>query len=399
MKQIQSWMWYKIHPMDDDNHPHTPAIDKISSRRTAPAQVTNIIDTERPGHKRQKSGATPTSGLTNNARHQGDSGCRIIDNLDPAERSRAKATERYAQMSEEKEERRQKAKEYRQRKKAQVAATQDEQLPLKNNYLPPNIPEETFADDYVGLPDDIVIDYTDDKSVGRLIESVFPNLHDNATSATYMSERVILSTTNEHVDELNGRMIDRFPGEVKVYYGFDSVDDSRDYYLLDYINSITPSGLPPHHLKLKINCPVILIRDIDPHTGLCNRSRLVVRALENHVINAEILYGKHAGETVFIPRIPLSPSGDMSIVPCKFKRKHFPIKLCFAMTINNAQGQTIPNVGIYLPESVFSHGRLHVALSRGVSRQTTWILAKPNKERYPKGKSTKSIMHRDVLET
>lgn len=104
-------------------------------------------------------------------------------------------------------------------------------------------------------------------------------------------------------------------------------------------------------------------------------------------------------ERLFIPRIPLSPSGDMSIVPCKFKRKHFPIKLCFAMTINNAQGQTIPNVGIYLPESVFSHGRLHVALSRGVSRQTTWILAKPNKERYPKGKSTKSIMHRDVLET
>lgn len=32
--------------------------------------------------------------------------------------------------------------------------------------------EETFADDYVGLPDDIVIDYTDQKSVDRLIESV-----------------------------------------------------------------------------------------------------------------------------------------------------------------------------------------------------------------------------------
>jgi ATP-dependent DNA helicase PIF1 len=30
--------------------------------------------------------------------------------------------------------------------------------------------------------------------------------------------------------------------------------------------------------------------------------------------------------------------------------------LSFAMTINKAQGQTIPNVGIYLPELVFSHG-------------------------------------------
>jgi ATP-dependent DNA helicase PIF1 len=79
------------------------------------------------------------------------------------------------------------------------------------------------------------------------------------------------------------------------------------------------------------------------------------------------------------------------------KRKQFPIRLSFAMTINKAQGQTIPNVGIYLPEPVFSHGHLYVALSRGVSRQTTRILSKPNKELDSTGRSTKNIVWKDVL--
>ena len=65
------------------------------------------------------------------------------------------------------------------------------------------------------------------------------------------------------------------------------------------------------------------------------------------------------------------------------------------MTINKAQGQTIPNVGIYLPEPVFSHGQLYVALSRGVSRSTTWMLAKPNKDLDPTGRRTKNIVFRD----
>jgi ATP-dependent DNA helicase PIF1 len=47
------------------------------------------------------------------------------------------------------------------------------------------------------------------------------------------------------------------------------------------------------------------------------------------------------------------------------------------MTVNKSQGQTIPNVGVYLPAPVFSHGQLYVAMSRAMSRTNIKILALP----------------------
>jgi len=138
--------------------------------------------------------------------------------------------------------------------------------------------DEAFEGDYVWLPDDILIhNPQEDDSIDILIDKVFPNLVANCTSASYMRECAILSTRNEHVDAVNALMIDRFPGKQKIFYSFDSVDDdSRNNYPLDFVNSITPNGLLPHELKVKKNSPVILLRNLDPHNGLCNGTRLVV---------------------------------------------------------------------------------------------------------------------------
>ncbi|XP_062199928.1 uncharacterized protein LOC133902352 [Phragmites australis] len=110
--------------------------------------------------------------------------------------------------------------------------------------------------------------------------------------------------------------------------------------------------------------------------GLCNGTRLVVLGFQRNAIDAEIVLGQHVGKRVFLPRIPLCSSDD-EIFPFQFKRKQFPVRLSFAMTINKAQGQTIPNVGIYLPELVFSHDQLYVALSRAIARVNIKILAVP----------------------
>jgi ATP-dependent DNA helicase PIF1 len=176
------------------------------------------------------------------------------------------------------------------------------------------------------------------------------------------------------------------------------VDDDECNYPQDFLNPITPNGLPPHELRIKINCPLILLRNLDPRSGLCNGTHLVVRAIDKHIIDVEIVNGTYAGDRVFIHRIQLSPSKDLSL-PFKFKRKQFPIRLSFVMTINKAQGQTMPTIGVYLSEPVFSHRQLYVALSRGVSQGSISVPCKPSKEVDPKGNSTRNLVYTDVLRT
>jgi ATP-dependent DNA helicase PIF1 len=236
-------------------------------------------------------------------------------------------------------------------------------------------------------------------TIDHLIDYVFPDLSNNACSTQYMRECGILCMMNDYVDEINVRMIDRFLGKATMFYSFDSVDDDeRNNYPQDFLNSITPNGLPLHELRIKINCPLILLRNLDRHGGLCNETHLVVRAVNKHILDAEIVNGAHARDRVFIPRIPLSLSEDLSL-PFKFKRKQFSVRLSFAMTINKAQDQTLPIVGIYLLKLVFSHGQLYVALSRSVSLGSTWVLCKPSKEVDPKGNSTRNLVYIDVLGT
>ena len=102
---------------------------------------------------------------------------------------------------------------------------------------------------------------------------------------------------------------------------------------------------PPHRLKLKEFASIILLRNLDSAQGSCNGTRLTVRSFTKHLIDAEIATGIHAGTRVFIARIPLLTPSDSGL-PFILKRRQFPVRPAFCITINKGQDQSLETVGI-----------------------------------------------------
>lgn len=137
-------------------------------------------------------------------------------------------------------------------------------------------------------------------------------------------------------------------GDEVIYTSYNSVvhQDDATTYPIEFLSSLAASGLPAHNITLKVGVPIMLLRNLSP-PKLCNGTRLKVTVLQRNLIQAEILTGCGSGETVYIPRIPLIPNN----YPFQFKRTQFPVAVCFAMTINKSQGQTLKAAGIDLRTS------------------------------------------------
>ncbi|XP_027067579.1 uncharacterized protein [Coffea arabica] len=259
--------------------------------------------------------------------------------------------------------------------------------------------EQADSGDSVVIPSSILIKYTNEvDSLERLIDAVYPDINSISENATLSLNRAILTTKNYFVDEINDLMIEKFPGESIEYISFDqTVDPNHQAEYVNFLNTLSPSGLPPHRLVLRPHEPIILLRNLDPTEGLCNGTRLICKSLTKNVIHAQIAVGHFTSKKVFIHRIPLQPTNDEQyLVP--YKRTQFPVRLCFAMTINKSQGQTLDFVGLYLKEPVFSHGQLYVALSHARTSNAARVLIKPEYFSSNDIDCTKNIVYREIFD-
>ncbi|CAG8797277.1 21607_t:CDS:1, partial [Cetraspora pellucida] len=159
-----------------------------------------------------------------------------------------------------------------------------EHLPDRNNYIK--------------LPNEIVLQ---SQNLQDLISFVYPDLTSPNTNSSYFIDRAILAPKNTDVSLLNSTTMNLYSGQKFEYLSADLIDNStgsnrhnyETLYPLEYLHSLNKSGLPPHKLSLKIGASIMLLHNINPSEGLCNGTRLICCTFSQHVIEVQVISGKH----------------------------------------------------------------------------------------------------------
>lgn len=104
---------------------------------------------------------------------------------------------------------------------------------------------------------------------------------------------------------------------------------------------------------------------------------MIVTDIKLHVLEVMIVGTEFHGEKRHIPRILFfTQEGELNYI---LRRKQFPVKPCFAMTINKSQGQTFEIVGVDFRHECFSHGQFYVSVTR-TSSVKDFVVMLPGEE-------------------
>jgi ATP-dependent DNA helicase PIF1 len=155
------------------------------------------------------------------------------------------------------------------------------------------------------------------------IDGLIANVFDDVNN---LGKTAIVTSLRTDVEQINDIMLQKDTGEIKQYLSIDEPmeeeESQHESTLLptEFLNTLTPQGMPKHSLKLKIGCPIILLRNLNKAAGLANGTRLIITKLNEYKISGTIVtQGTFCGNEVMIPRIDLI--AESKSTPFLFKRR------------------------------------------------------------------------------
>ncbi|CAN1326882.1 ATP-dependent DNA helicase PIF1 [Linum perenne] len=273
-------------------------------------------------------------------------------------------------------------------------------LAVGDGKIPPVLDQNNSVVDLIEIPKQFLL-APSPTPIADIVARVYPNFTENYQSVAYIRTRAIVTPTNQVVSNINEYVLTQIPGDAKTYLSSDTMSTTgRNQqhleleYPTEFLNSLTFNGMPEHQLQVKPYSIVMLLRNLNPSAGLCNGTRILLTHLGEHTLRGLIIGGSHEGTIAIIPRIVLDKTDPNW--PFTLKRRQYPLRLCYAMTINKSQGQTLEHIGIYLPDPVFSHGQLYVALSRARSAEGIHIMLQSDGN--VSETTTRNIVYQEVFD-
>ena len=176
-------------------------------------------------------------------------------------------------------------------------------------------------------------------AMAKFCDKIFPDLAENVGDQNWIEGRALLAPTNKEVQMMNDILSSKLPGSTQIMRSSDQLEKTEEvlHFNVEYLNSLTPSGCPPHALHLKKGTPLMLLRNLDPRAGLCNGTKLIFEdSIDNKILKCRV---SGSDRTVLIPRIIFIPKLGELGMHTPWTRRQFPVKLAFAMTINKSQGK------------------------------------------------------------
>lgn len=92
------------------------------------------------------------------------------------------------------------------------------------------------------------------------------------------------------------------------------------------LHRLTPVGLPPHRLRIKIGCVVILLKDLNASSQLSKSQHLQILRAENDRLECLVLDGQLEGTKTFLTRVAFTARyKNQEQYP--FRRTQFPVRV------------------------------------------------------------------------